>query len=78
MNKTIGYEIWFVPTEKGKSAFGWEEKKLVGLYEDKDDAGLDAHILNADDPAPDAREFGSYKVKAVNLTTAPVCDREQP
>lgn len=60
------YQVWFVPTEKGKKAFGWVEKLFGGPeLMTADDAGLEAYIANLDDPAPDKREYGAYVVRKV-------------
>lgn len=60
------YEVWFVPTEKGRKAFGWTESRYGGPGSSSlEDARLDAYIANQDDPAPDAREYGKYVVRRV-------------
>lgn len=73
------YQIWFVPTEKGKAAFKWEEQPyrnwnyITKTYDEPtiysenqlEDAQLECYLLNADDPAPDAQEYSSYKLREV-------------
>lgn len=61
--------IWWVPTEEGKRLFK-KEAYLVSKkpYQDKGEAGNDAYILWADDPAPDKGEFYHYKVLSVGET----------
>jgi hypothetical protein len=65
-NDVKQYQVWFEPTEKGKKAFGWTESRLG---DDKlltaEEASFEAYIANLEEPAPDAREYGSYKVRKV-------------
>lgn len=61
------YQVWFVPTEKGKKAFGWEEKRLGDeTLMTAEDASFEAYLSNLEEPAPDAREYGSYKAREVS------------
>lgn len=61
------FQVWFVPTEKGKKAFGWQEERL-GNYDlmTAEEASFEAYLANLEEPAPDAREYGSYKVREVS------------
>lgn len=60
------FQVWFVPTDKGKEAFGWKEELYGGdsLLTDEE-AGFEAYLANLEEPAPDAAEYGSYKVREV-------------
>lgn len=61
------FQVWFVPTEKGKKAFGWQEKLLGGPEPmTAEDASFEAYCANLEEPAPDAREYGSYEVREVS------------
>ena len=61
------FQVWFVPTEKGKKAFGWQEKRLGNDdLMTAEDASFEAYCANLEEPAPDAREYGSYKVREVS------------
>lgn len=61
------FQVWFVPTEKGKKAFGWQEKRLGGDdLMTAEDASFTAYCANLEEPAPDAREYGSYKAREVS------------
>ena len=58
------FQVWFVPTEKGKKVFGWREKLFGGPeLMTAEDASFEAYCANLEEPAPDAREYGSYKVR---------------
>lgn len=59
------YQVWFVPTEKGKQSFGWQEIGGPELMT-AEDASFEAYCANLEEPAPDAREYGSYKVREVS------------
>lgn len=61
------FQVWFVPTEKGKEAFGWEEE-LYGsaTLMTADEASFEAYLANLEEPAPDASEYGSYKVRKIS------------
>ena len=60
------YQVWFEPTEKGKKAFGWKAKRLGGPdLMTAEDASFEAYCANLEEPSPDAREYGSYKVRQV-------------
>jgi hypothetical protein len=66
------YQVWFVPTEKGKKAFGWKEKLLSGPeLMTEEDAVFEAYLANLEEPAPDAREYGSCKVREVSPNNDP-------
>jgi hypothetical protein len=58
------YQVWFVPTEKGKKAFGWTERSSSAPMS-AEDASMEAYLMNADEPATDAREYGEYKVREI-------------
>lgn len=54
------YQIWFIPTEKGKK-FGWTLKAVRKPFDDIDEAGLEAYMLNCDGRASDQSEYCSYR-----------------
>lgn len=60
------YQVWFVPTSKGKEAFGWTET-LYGSQEPltADEASYEAYLANLEQSAPDAHEYGSYKAREI-------------
>jgi len=58
----MGYNVWSIPTEEGKRAFGWKTHKLAGPFDNKDDADEYAYIKDADEPAPDKNDYRRIKV----------------
>ena len=60
------YDIWFVPTEKGKKEFGWIEEKTLLRPLPKEDASHECYLMGLDDPATDKREYGRYEIREAN------------
>ena len=61
------YQVWFEPTEKGASDFGWIPEPVHGAIEDRENASILCWEMSVDESAPDWREYFRYVVRTVNL-----------
>ncbi len=66
------YRIYYVPTEKGRRAFGWQEKRMPGIFETREDAGFARAEWAAEEPAPDSWEYANYDIRPVPDPELPV------
>lgn len=58
------FEVWFVPTDKGREAFKWTER-LVSKHPTYMEALDAAYFEEVDEPAPDKRDYGRYEVRSL-------------
>lgn len=58
------YEVWFEPTPLGVDAFKLTAR-LIDTFDVKEDADLCAYLEDADEPAPDKRDYARYVVREV-------------
>lgn len=60
----LAFQIWFVPTEAGKT-FGWSLKATGTPYACPVDAAFEAYMLSIDGRTPDDRDYFAYQVYPV-------------
>jgi hypothetical protein len=58
------FQLWFVPTEKGREAFQWEEK-LLSEHETRDDALFEEWDIRIGEPH-DRGEYARYEIREVS------------
>lgn len=58
------WSIWFVPTEKGRTAFGWTERRMGDpFHATREEADLERHLQASDWQVPDRHEYGRYELR---------------
>lgn len=62
----MAWQIWQVPTEKGKELSWFEEKQIGQNYDDKEAAELDKYLEWCDDPAPDKADYYRLELREVS------------
>lgn len=55
------YGLWFVPTDKGRDEFGWEEHRIIG-GESLESVQEEAYFLAAEEP-PDYKDYCRYVIR---------------
>lgn len=59
------WQLWLVPTARGKRAFNWTEKPLGKPFKaTKDDAQLERYLHDCDDRAPDKDDYRRIELRA--------------
>lgn len=61
------WQLWFVPTEKGRRGFGWKEEPIGQVFEaTTEEADLERYLHDAEEPAPDKHEYRRIELRKVN------------
>lgn len=60
------WEVWFAPTERGRAAFGWWERRICGPYTCKVDADEAWYMEQCEHRiSPDADDYSRIELRAV-------------
>lgn len=60
------YQIWLIPTDEGKKLFkNMCLKAIEAPFDDPEEAGLEAYLMDIDGRAPDQSDYYSYKALPV-------------
>lgn len=62
------YDVWSIPTTKGRKEFGWAPRKLNTVPLDKENADEMRYLSSVDAAPPDQAEYIRYVIRPVSLT----------